>query len=45
MARVMLFWFGPLPVSLAPLGRYWVDGPDSAPEWGVRVVATFLFST
>jgi hypothetical protein len=24
-------------------GRYWVEGPDSAPEWGIRFTMTLLF--
>jgi hypothetical protein len=35
--------FGKLPVSLGINGRYWAERPDSAPEWGIRFVATFLF--
>ncbi len=31
-----------LPVSLALNGRYWVEGPDTAPDWSVRFVMTFL---
>jgi hypothetical protein len=34
---------GARPVSLALQGRYWVEGPESAPEWGIRAVVTFLF--
>ena len=34
---------GAQPVSLALNGRYWVEGPDSAPDWGIRFVVTFLF--
>jgi hypothetical protein len=30
-------------VSLALQGRYWIEGPESAPEWGIRAVVTFLF--
>lgn len=37
-----VFKFGKLPVNLALNGRYWVEGPDSAPDWGVRFVVTFL---
>ena len=34
---------GRLPVSLGVNGKYWVEGPDSAPDWGVRFTMTFLF--
>jgi hypothetical protein len=35
--------FGRLPVSLGVQSRYWVEGPDGAPEWGARFVITFVF--
>ncbi len=38
-----VFKFGKLPVSLGLNGRYWAERPDSAPEWGIRFIATFLF--
>jgi hypothetical protein len=38
-----VFKFGALPVSLGLFGRYWADGPASAPEWGMRFVVTLLF--
>jgi hypothetical protein len=31
------------PVQFPLGGRYWVEGPDSAPEWGIRLTVTFLF--
>ncbi|MBN1488642.1 MAG: transporter [Phycisphaerae bacterium] len=34
---------GKLPVSLGVNGKYWVEGPDSAPDWGIRFTMTFLF--
>jgi hypothetical protein len=34
---------GGQPVSLGLNLRYWADGPSSAPDWGIRFVATFLF--
>jgi hypothetical protein len=34
---------GKLPVSLGLQGRYWLEGPDGAPEWGARFILTFVF--
>jgi len=34
---------GKLPVSLGVNGRYWVEKPDAAPDWGIRFTMTFLF--
>ena len=34
---------GKLPVSLGVQGRYWLEGPDGAPEWGARLIVTFVF--
>jgi hypothetical protein len=34
---------GKLPVSLGVNGKYWVEGPDGAPVWGMRFTMTFLF--
>ncbi len=34
---------GKLPVSLGVNGKYYVEGPDTAPDWGIRFVMTFLF--
>lgn len=31
------------PVNLAVQGRYWLDGPSTAPEWGLRLAATLVF--
>jgi hypothetical protein len=35
--------FGSQSVSFGVFGRYWAEGPASAPQWGIRFVATFLF--
>jgi hypothetical protein len=40
-----LLRIGKLPVSFAVGGRYYVDGPGGAPEWGLRFVVTPLFPT
>jgi hypothetical protein len=40
-----LLRIGKLPVSLAVGGRYYAEGPSSAPEWGLRFVITLLFPT
>jgi hypothetical protein len=34
---------GKLPVSLGVNGKYYVEGPDGAPDWGIRFTMTFLF--
>jgi hypothetical protein len=34
---------GVQPIQLNLNGRYWVERPDSAPEWGIRLVVVFLF--
>lgn len=34
---------GKLPVQFTLGGQYWVEGPDSAPDWSMRFVVTFLF--
>lgn len=34
---------GKLPVSLGINGKYYVEGPDGAPDWGMRFTMTFLF--
>jgi hypothetical protein len=34
---------GEVPVNLALQGRYWLDGPSNAPEWGLRFAAIFVF--
>lgn len=34
---------GKLPVSVAVGGRYFADGPNGHPEWGIRFVVTLLF--
>jgi len=35
--------FGDQPVSLGVDGKYWVAGPSTAPDWGVRFTVTFVF--
>jgi len=35
--------FGEQAVSLGIDGKYWVAGPSTAPDWGVRFVVTFVF--
>lgn len=34
---------GKLPVQFQLGGQYWVEGPDTAPDWSVRFQMTFLF--
>lgn len=34
---------GRQPISLGLFGRYWADGGQTAPDWGIRFVVTFLF--
>lgn len=34
---------GKLPVQFQLGSQYWVEGPDSAPDWSVRFAVTFLF--
>jgi hypothetical protein len=34
---------GAQPIQLNLNGRYWVERPDSAPEWAIRLVVVFLF--
>jgi hypothetical protein len=31
------------PVSVGLMGTWYAEAPDSAPDWGVRMVFTFLF--
>jgi hypothetical protein len=38
-----LLHIGSQPVSLTLGGRYYFDGPDGGPEWGIRLGLTFLF--
>jgi hypothetical protein len=38
-----VFRLGKQPVSLGIMGRYYADKPESGPEWGGRLVVTFLF--
>lgn len=33
---------GPVPVSFGVFGRYWADGPDTAPDWAIRVPITIV---
>jgi hypothetical protein len=35
--------FGKLPVQFQLGSQYWVEGPDSAPDWSIRVAVTLLF--
>jgi hypothetical protein len=41
-ATKVLKWGGQL-VSLGGGARYYVTGPDTAPDWGLRLIITFLF--
>lgn len=34
---------GDQPISIALGGRYYFDGPDGGPEWGIRLNIVFLF--
>lgn len=36
---------GPLPLSFGVLGKGYVEGPSSAPDWGIRAVVTALIPT
>jgi hypothetical protein len=38
-----LFKIGDQPVSIALGGRYYFEGPDGGPEWGIRFNIVFLF--
>jgi hypothetical protein len=38
-----LLRLGKQPVQIGLGGRYYADGPDNGPEWGVRFVFTLLF--
>lgn len=38
-----LLKIGDHPVSIALGGRYYFDGPDGGPEWGIRLNIVFLF--
>lgn len=38
-----LLKFGKYPLSVGVGGRYYVESPDDGPEWGMRLVTTFLF--
>jgi hypothetical protein len=40
-----VFKIGAQPVSLALGGRYYAEGPDGGPDWGLRAVFTLLFPT
>jgi len=40
-----LMKFGKMPVSLSLGVKYYADGPDGAPNWGIRFVVTPLFPT
>lgn len=34
---------GGRPINLAVQARHWLDGPSTAPEWGLRFTATLVF--
>jgi hypothetical protein len=36
---------GSQPVSIGLGGRYYAEGPDGAPDWGLRLVFTLLYPT
>jgi hypothetical protein len=38
-----LFKIGDQPISIALGGRYYFEGPDGGPEWGIRFNIVFLF--
>jgi len=38
-----LFKVGQLPMQLTVGGRYYADAPSGGPDWGLRMVLTFLF--
>ncbi|MES2705650.1 MAG: transporter [Verrucomicrobiota bacterium] len=38
-----LFKIGGAPMQFTVGGRYYAEGPDGGPEWGLRAVLTFLF--
>ena len=38
-----LFKVGDLPLQLTVGGRYYADAPSGGPDWGLRMVLTFLF--
>ncbi|MCB1091399.1 MAG: hypothetical protein KDL87_07705, partial [Verrucomicrobiae bacterium] len=38
-----LFTIGSQPVQASLGARYYVEGPDGGPEWGVRAAITLLF--
>lgn len=40
-----VFKIGSQPVSFQVGGRYYVEGPDGGPEWGLRAAFTLLFPT
>jgi hypothetical protein len=37
-----LVQLGQVPVNLGVQARYWLDGPSTAPEWGLRFIATLV---
>ena len=43
LSVAQLVKMGSQPVQFTLGGRYWVEGPDSAPEWGIRFTMTLLF--
>jgi hypothetical protein len=38
-----IYKFGEQRVSLGVQGRFYLERPEEGPEWGVRMIATFLF--
>ena len=34
---------GKMPIQFQIVGRYYAEGPDNGPEWGLRFTVTFLF--
>ncbi|WP_236515229.1 hypothetical protein [Sandaracinus amylolyticus] len=40
-----LVHLGPLPLSLGVFGKWYAEGPESAPDWGVRALVAALIPT
>ena len=36
---------GRVPVNFALQGKYWLEGPTTAPDWGIRFVVVLLLPT
>lgn len=43
LAVAQLVKIGELPVQFQLGGRWYADGPDGGPDWGIRFAVTFLF--